>query len=85
MYFEDDDNPKVTDSEFDKTIPNIKYYNKSRKVLKMQRVFVEPNLDVLGDSEEAKCKPNLETVQEAGVPPIYQQAGTCIICIYLKI
>lgn len=68
----DKDNPEVEDPVFDKT-PNIRYNTKTKKILKMKRVFVKPRLEVLGDSNCSSCIPNIETIKEAGVPPKYQQ------------
>nr|XP_012225219.1 PREDICTED: general transcription factor 3C polypeptide 6 [Linepithema humile]XP_012225220.1 PREDICTED: general transcription factor 3C polypeptide 6 [Linepithema humile] len=71
MFFEKDDNPQVDDVVFDK-VPNLKYFAKTRKVLKMQRVFTKPRVEVLGDSEHDGCTPNIDTLSQAGVPPKYQ-------------
>lgn len=72
MFFEKDTNPVVDDPIFDK-IPNVKYFTKAKKVLKMKRVFVKPRLEVLGDSNNPSCTPNMETIQDAGIPPKYQE------------
>ncbi|XP_071563254.1 uncharacterized protein [Temnothorax nylanderi] len=72
MFFEKDDNPKVDDEVFDK-VPSLKYFAKTRKLLKMQRVFTKPRVDILGDSEHDSCIPNTETLLQAGVPPKYQE------------
>lgn len=74
MFFEKDDNPKVDDEVFDK-VPSLKYYAKTRKLLKMQRVFTKPRVEVLGDSEHESCIPNTDTLSQAGVPPKYQEEG----------
>lgn len=74
MFFEKDDNPKVDDEVFDK-VPTLKYFTKTRKLLKMQRVFMKPRVEVLGDSEHDSCIPNIETLSQAGVPPKYQEEG----------
>ncbi|XP_035742441.1 probable serine/threonine-protein kinase dyrk1 isoform X1 [Vespa mandarinia] len=71
MFFEKDDKPIVDDPIFDQT-PTLKYFGKTRKVLKMQRVFVKQRTEVLGDSEHSKCIPNKDTIKQAGVPPMYQ-------------
>ncbi|XP_014231555.1 uncharacterized protein LOC106655595 [Trichogramma pretiosum] len=71
LFFENDLEPKVDDPVFDK-VPRYRYYNKTRKVLKMQRAFLIPRNEVVGDSEHPECVPNLETLKEAGVPPKYQ-------------
>ncbi|KAL2719104.1 putative serine/threonine-protein kinase dyrk1 [Vespula squamosa] len=71
MFFEKDDKPVVDDPIFDQT-PTLKYFGKTRKVLKMQRVFVKQRTEVLGDSEHNKCIPNIDTIKQAGVPPMYQ-------------
>ncbi|XP_077281058.1 general transcription factor 3C polypeptide 6 [Temnothorax americanus] len=72
MFFEKDDNPKVDDEVFDK-VPTLKYFAKTRKLLKMQRVFTKPRVEILGDSEHDSCIPNTETLSQAGVPPKYQE------------
>ncbi|TGZ45621.1 general transcription factor 3C polypeptide 6 [Temnothorax longispinosus] len=72
MFFEKDDNPKVDDEVFDK-VPSLKYFAKTRKLLKMQRVFTKPKVEILGDSEHDSCIPNIETLSQAGVPPKYQE------------
>ena len=74
MFFEKDDNPKVDDEVFDK-VPTLKYSAKTRKLLKMQRVFTKPRVEVLGDAEHESCIPNEETLAQAGVPPKYQEEG----------
>ncbi|KAK0179409.1 hypothetical protein PV327_005165 [Microctonus hyperodae] len=72
MFFEKNTDPVIEDEVFDK-ISTLKYYNKSRKILKMKRVFVKPRLEVLGDSNHPQSIPNLETIKAAGVPPNYQE------------
>ncbi|KAK0172426.1 hypothetical protein PV328_005743 [Microctonus aethiopoides] len=72
MFFDKNTEPVIEDEVFDKT-PSLKYYNKSKKVLKMKRVFVKPRLEVLGDSNHPQSIPNLETIKAAGVPPNYQK------------
>lgn len=72
MFFEKDENPKVDDEVFDK-VPTLKYFAKTRKLLKMQRVFTKPRVEILGDSEHDSCIPNSETLSQAGVPPKYQE------------
>jgi len=74
LFFEKDDNPKVDDEVFDK-VPSLKYFAKTRKLLKMQRVFTKPRGEILGDSERDSCTPNTEMLSEAGVPPKYQEEG----------
>lgn len=74
MFFEKDDNPKVDDEVFDK-VPTLKYFAKTRKLLKMQRVFTKPRVEILGDSEHDSCIPNSEMLSQAGVPPKYQEEG----------
>lgn len=74
MFFDKNTELVIEDEVFDKT-PSLKYYNKSRKVLKMKRVFVKPRLEVLGDSNHPQSIPNLETIKAAGVPPNYQKEG----------
>ena len=78
MFFEKDDNPVIDDPIFDK-VPTVKYFAKTRKVLKMQRAFVVPRYEVVGDSEHNESVPNIETIKEAGVPPRYQEEGKFII------
>lgn len=75
MFFEKDDKPFVDDPVFDQ-VPTLKYFGKTRKILKMQRVFVKQRTEVLGDSDHSKCIPNMDTIQQAGVPPKYQTEGT---------
>ncbi|XP_053987053.1 uncharacterized protein LOC128891900 [Hylaeus anthracinus] len=71
MFFMKSDNSTVEDPVFD--VPsNLKYFGKTRKFLKMQRIFLKPRTEVLGDSKHPKCIPNLNTVKEAGVPGRYQ-------------
>ncbi|XP_011159352.2 general transcription factor 3C polypeptide 6 [Solenopsis invicta] len=72
MFFEKDDNPKVDDEVFDK-VPSLKYFAKTKKLLKMQRVFTKPRVEILGDSEHDGCTPNTEMLLQAGVPPKYQE------------
>ncbi|XP_033227392.1 uncharacterized protein LOC117179568 isoform X2 [Belonocnema kinseyi] len=72
MFFEKDKNATVDDPVFE-VAPTLKYMTKTRKVLKMQRVFVTPRTEVLGDSEHSDCIPNFETIKQAGVPPKYQE------------
>ncbi|XP_020288875.1 general transcription factor 3C polypeptide 6 [Pseudomyrmex gracilis] len=72
MFFEKEDNPQVDDPIFDKA-PTLKYFAKTRKLLKMQRVFTKPRTEILGDSEQSGCTPNMEILSQAGVPPKYQE------------
>ncbi|XP_015108536.1 mediator of RNA polymerase II transcription subunit 12 [Diachasma alloeum] len=72
MFFEKEKNPVVDDPVFD-VPPKLKYSTKTRKVLKMKRVFVKPRLDVMEDSNHSQSVPNLEALKEAGVPPNYQE------------
>ncbi|XP_029661278.1 general transcription factor 3C polypeptide 6 [Formica exsecta] len=72
MFFEKDDNPHVDDVVFDK-VPTLKYFAKTRKVLKMQRVFTKPRAEIFGDPEHDSCIPNTDTLSQAGVPPKYQE------------
>ncbi|XP_011314133.1 uncharacterized protein [Fopius arisanus] len=74
LFFEKDKNPVIDDPVFDVT-PKVKYSTKTRKVLKMKRVFVKPRLEVIGDSDNSQCVPNLEALKEAGVPPNYQEGA----------
>ncbi|KAI4485030.1 hypothetical protein M0802_012836 [Mischocyttarus mexicanus] len=71
MFFDKDDKPIINDPVFDQ-VPTLKYFGKTRKVLKMQRVFVKQRVEVLGDSDNSKCIPNIDTIKEAGIPPMYQ-------------
>ncbi|XP_017887184.1 general transcription factor 3C polypeptide 6 [Ceratina calcarata] len=71
MFFTKDDNPTVNDPVFD-VAPNLKYFAKTRKSLKMRRVFIKPRTEVLGDSEHNECIPNLDTLKQAGIPFQYQ-------------
>lgn len=79
MFFEKDDDPHVDDVVFDK-VPTLKYFAKTRKVLKMQRIFTKPRVEVLGDSEHDNCIPNIDTLSQAGVPPKYQEEG--VKCLF---
>ncbi|XP_003427205.1 spindle pole body component 110 [Nasonia vitripennis] len=72
MFFDKDNNPTIDDPVFDK-VPTIKYFQKTRKVLKMQRAFVMPRYEVLGDSEHSRSVPNMDTIKEAGIPMKYQE------------
>lgn len=82
MFFEKDDDPRVDDVVFDK-VPTLKYFAKTRKVLKMQRVFTKPRVEVLGDSEHDSCIPNIDTLSQAGVPPKYQEEG--MKCLFTNV
>lgn len=75
MFFDKEKNPVVDDAVFD-VPPKLKYSMKTRKILKMKRVFVKPRLEVMGDSDNVEFVPNVETLKEAGVPPAYQDEGT---------
>lgn len=72
MFFEKDDDPHIDDAVFDK-VPTLKYFAKTKKILKMQRIFTKPRVEVLGDSEHDSCIPNIDTLSQAGVPPKYQE------------
>ncbi|XP_043274826.1 uncharacterized protein [Venturia canescens] len=72
MFFESDKHPHVDDPVFDVT-PSLKYLAKTRKVLRMNRIFVEPKTELLGDSKDPECLPTMEAVKKAGVPPRYQE------------
>ncbi|XP_015429316.1 PREDICTED: uncharacterized protein LOC107186037 [Dufourea novaeangliae] len=72
MFFEKNENCIPNDPVFD-VVPNVKYFTKTRKVLKMQRIFIKSRTEVLGDSEHYQCIPNLNTLQQAGVPCQYQE------------
>lgn len=74
MFFEKDKSTSVDDPVFE-VAPTIKYMSKSRKLLKMQRVFIAPRTEVLGNSMHNESVPNIETIIEAGVPPKYQEEG----------
>jgi hypothetical protein len=74
LFFEKDLNPIIDDPVFDK-VPTLKYFKKTRKLLKMQRAFVVPRYEVLGDSSHSQSIPNLDTIREAGVPVKYQEDG----------
>lgn len=67
MFFTKDENTEPEDPVFD-TASTLKYYAKTRKLLKMQRIFIKHRTEVLGDSEDSRCIPNLNTIVEAGVP-----------------
>ncbi|XP_015174366.1 PREDICTED: uncharacterized protein LOC107065303 [Polistes dominula] len=94
MFFDKDDQPVIHDPVFDQA-PTLKYFGKTRKILKMQRVFVKQRVEVLGDSEHSKCIPNIDTIKEAGIPPMYQSEALSFwkdirdkridaLCAYLK-
>ncbi|XP_076161822.1 uncharacterized protein LOC143143873 isoform X2 [Ptiloglossa arizonensis] len=71
MFFTKNDNSIMDDPVFDAS-PNLTYFAKTRKFLKMQRIFIKSRTEVLGDSEHYKCIPNLNTLKQAGVPDRYQ-------------
>ncbi|KAJ8681473.1 hypothetical protein QAD02_017260 [Eretmocerus hayati] len=71
LFFDKDDNPVIDDPVFDK-VPQLKYFAKSRKLLRMQRAFIVPRYEVVGDSQHSKSIPNMDTLSEAGVAPKYQ-------------
>ncbi|XP_014477962.1 PREDICTED: general transcription factor 3C polypeptide 6 [Dinoponera quadriceps] len=72
MFFEKDDDPHVDDAIFDK-VPTLKYFAKTRKMLKMQRVFAKPRTEIFGNPEINNCIPNIDMLSQAGVPPKYQE------------
>ncbi|XP_078045804.1 uncharacterized protein LOC144474606 [Augochlora pura] len=72
MFFAKNDTLVADDPVFDE-IPSLKYFDKTRKILKMQRIFIKPRTEVLGDSDQYQCIPNLNTLQIAGVPCRYQE------------
>nr|XP_033339042.1 general transcription factor 3C polypeptide 6 [Megalopta genalis] len=72
MFFAKNDTLVANDPVFDE-IPSLKYFAKTRKILKMQRIFIKPRTEVLGDSDHYQCIPNLNTLQIAGVPCRYQE------------
>lgn len=74
MFFDHDDFPVVDDPVFD-TPATLKYFAKTRKLLKMERVFAMQRTEVLGDLDHNYCIPNIDTIKEAGVPPKYQEDG----------
>lgn len=74
MFFEKDNTISVDDPVFE-VAPTLRYLTKSRKLLKMQRVFIAPRTEVLGNSVHNESLPNMETIVEAGVPPKYQDEG----------
>ncbi|XP_046472390.1 uncharacterized protein [Neodiprion pinetum] len=71
MFFERDEAPVVDDPAFE-TPATLKYFAKTRKLLKMERVFTMQRTEVLGDSDHLHYLPNISTIKEAGVPPKYQ-------------
>lgn len=94
MFFDKDDQPVINDPVFDQ-VPTLKYFGKTRKVLKMERIFVKQRVEVLGDSEHSKCIPNIDIIKEAGVPPMYQSQALSFwkdirneriddLCVYLE-
>lgn len=79
MFFEKDDDPHVDDVIFDK-VPTLKYFTKTRKVLKMQRVFAKPRAEIFGNPDINNCTPNTDTLSQAGVPAKYQEEGIKFVC-----
>lgn len=65
----------IDDPVFD-AAPNFQYFAKTRKFLKMQRIFTKSRTEVLGDSENNECIPNPNTLKQAGIPFQYQEEGT---------
>lgn len=74
MFFTSDDTCAVNDHVFD-AASNLKYFAKTRKFLKMQRIFIKPRTEVLGDSEDPQCIPNFSTLKQAGIPLRYYEQG----------
>ncbi|XP_076232065.1 uncharacterized protein LOC143177785 [Calliopsis andreniformis] len=72
MFFVRDDDSVVNDPVFDAT-SNLRYFAKTRKSLKMQRIFIKSRTEFLGDSEHNECIPNLDTLKQAGVPLRYHE------------
>ncbi|XP_033184689.1 uncharacterized protein LOC117154112 isoform X1 [Bombus vancouverensis nearcticus] len=72
MFFTKNDNPMIDDPVFD-AAPNFQYFAKTRKCLKMQRIFTKSRTEVLGDSENNECIPNPNTLKQAGIPFQYQE------------
>lgn len=72
MFFTRNDTLVADDPLFD-DIRSLEYFAKTRKILKMQRIFVKPRTEVLGDSDHHQCVPNSKTLQLAGVPCRYQE------------
>ncbi|EFN83196.1 general transcription factor 3C polypeptide 6 [Harpegnathos saltator] len=72
MFFEKDDDPHVDDIIFDK-VPTLKYFAKTRKLLKMQRVFAKPKVELFDNPDISNCIPNINALSQAGVPLKYQQ------------
>nr|XP_031844147.1 uncharacterized protein LOC116432025 [Nomia melanderi] len=72
MFFVKNDNFMPDDPVFD-DIPSLTYFTKTKKILKMQRIFIKSRTEVLGDSTHDRCIPNLKTLRLAGVPCRYQE------------
>lgn len=72
LFFTKHHDSTLDDPVFD-TASNLKYFAKTRKCLKMRRIFIKPRAEVLGDSEHEQCIPNLNTLKQAGVPTRYQK------------
>ncbi|OAD57033.1 hypothetical protein WN48_02832, partial [Eufriesea mexicana] len=72
LFFMKHDKSIVDDPVFD-IVPNFKYFGKTRKFLRMQRIFIKSRTEVLGDSENDQCIPNLNTLKQAGIPFQYQK------------
>ncbi|XP_043791185.1 uncharacterized protein LOC122714162 isoform X1 [Apis laboriosa] len=71
MFFTKTNDSAISDPVFD-IAPNFKYFAKTKKFLKMQRIFIKSRTEVLGDSENNQCIPNSYTLKQAGIPLQYR-------------
>ncbi|XP_043791188.1 general transcription factor 3C polypeptide 6 isoform X3 [Apis laboriosa] len=74
MFFTKTNDSAISDPVFD-IAPNFKYFAKTKKFLKMQRIFIKSRTEVLGDSENNQCIPNSYTLKQAGIPLQYRTEG----------
>lgn len=76
MFLDKNDNKEQADDPFCENTASKKYYCKTRKVLKMRRIFSTPRTEFLDNNDDPQCNPNPEQVKAAGVPVKYQEEGT---------
>lgn len=88
MFFTKTNDSSMSDPVFD-IVPNFKYFAKTKKFLKMQRIFIKSRTEVLGDSENNQCIPNSYTLKQAGIPLQYRTEGIksliYLIIVYIVI
>lgn len=75
MFFDKNDNREQVDDPFCENTASKKYYCKTRKILRMRRIFSTPRTEFLEDKDDPLCLPNPEPIKAAGVPVKYQEAG----------